>query len=184
MFIVELPPYRVPQTLALARNTWEKGKGFIQKAGTLIFGGSVLIWFLSYAGPNGLNVPMEESFLAAVGKIFGPLLAPLGFGTWQAGASLITGFFAKEVVVSTMNIIYAAPDMDSLTGIIGGSFTPLQAYTFMAFVLMYIPCLATVGAIHKETMSNKWTLFSIAYSLVITYALCFGIYQIGRLLGF
>lgn len=184
LFIVELPPYRVPQFRSLSRNTWEKGKGFIHKAGTLIFGGSVAIWFLGYAGPSGLNVDMDQSFLALIGSGLVPLLAPLGFGTWQAGSALLTGFLAKEVVVSAMNIIYAVPDIDSLTGMLSSYFTPLQALSFMVFVLLYVPCLATVGAIRKETMSYKWTLFSVVYSLVVAYLITLIIYQGGKLLGF
>lgn len=184
MFVVELPPYRIPQWKSLSRSTWEKGKGFVKKAGTFIFGGSVLIWLLGYTGIDGWNVPMDGSFLAGIGSIFAPLLAPIGFGTWQAGASLITGFMAKEVVVSSMNIIYAAPDTAGLQGALAGQFTALQAYSFMAFILLYVPCLATVGVIKKETSSTKWTLFSIVYALIIAYIISLVIYQGGRLLGF
>ncbi|BAU29383.1 ferrous iron transport protein B [Aneurinibacillus soli] len=183
MFVVELPPYRFPQWRTLLRSTWEKGKGFVKKAGTLIFGGSVAIWFLSYAGPGGLNVNMDHSFLAMIGGFLAPLFAPLGFGTWQAGASLIPGFMAKEVVVATMNIIYAAPDEGSLQKILATHFTPLSAYSFMAFILLYVPCLATVGVIRKETGSARWTWFSIGYALVIAYIIALVIYQGGRLLG-
>lgn len=184
MFIVEMPPYRVPQFRSLLRNTWEKGKGFVKKAGTLIFAGSIAIWLLGYAGPSGLGVEMEDSFLALIGKFFAPLFAPIGFGTWQAAATLIPGFLAKEVVVATMNIIYAVPDEDSLGTLLAGMMTPLQAYSFMAFILLYVPCLATVGVIKKETQSNKWTLFSIGYSFVVGYIICLIIYQVGKLLGF
>ena len=184
MFVVELPPYRIPQWRTLARSTWEKGKGFIRKAGTFIFGGSVIIWLLGYAGPGGFDVPMNESFLALIGGGIGYLLTPLGFGTWQAGAALITGFLAKEVVVSTMNIIYAAPDTEALQGLLAGHFTALQAYSFMAFILLYVPCLATVGVIRKETMSARWTWFSILYSLAIAYGISLAIVFVGRALGF
>ncbi len=183
MFIVELPPYRLPQGRTLFRSTWEKGKGFIRKAGTFILGGSVLIWFLSFAGPKGFGVEMDQSFLAMIGGMIAPILTPLGFGNWQAGSALLTGFFAKEVVVSTMNIIYNAQDLNSLTGVVAHYFTPLQAYAFMAFVLLYTPCLATVGVIRKETVSLRWTLFSIGYSLVLAYLIAFIIYQGGKLLG-
>lgn len=183
MFVVELPPYRFPQWRTLLRSTWEKGKGFVRKAGTLIFGGSVAIWFLSYAGPGGLNVDMSHSFLAMIGGALAPLFAPLGFGTWEAGASLLTGFMAKEVVVATMNIIYAAPNEGSLQKILATHFTPLSAYSFMAFILLYVPCLATVGVIRKETGSARWTWFSIGYALVIAYIIALVIYQGGRLLG-
>ena len=184
VFVIELPPYRIPQLQTLARSTWDKGKGFVRKAGTFIFAGSVVIWLLSYAGPNGLAVEMDDSFLAMIGSVFAPLLAPIGFGTWQAGASLLTGFFAKEVVVSTMNIIYHVPDVDSLQGMLAGAYTPLSAFTFMAFVLLYVPCLATTATIQKETGSVKWTLFAIGYALILAYLLCLIIYQVGRALGF
>ncbi|SDN35654.1 ferrous iron transport protein B [Fictibacillus solisalsi] len=184
MFVIELPPYRIPQWRTLMRNTWEKGKGFIKKAGTFIFGGSVIIWFLSYAGPGGLGVDMNKSFLALIGGVLAPLFEPIGFGSWQAGAALITGFLAKEVVVSTMNIIYVAPDLHTLQGIMANHFTSLSAYSFMAFLLLYVPCLATVAVIKKETGSAKWTWFSIIYALLIAYIVSLIIYQGGKLLGF
>ncbi len=184
MFIVEMPPYRIPQWRSLSRSTWEKGKGFVRKAGTFIFGGSVVIWVLGYTGFHGWNVPMNESFLQTIGSIISPIMAPLGFGNWQAGAALITGFLAKEVVVSTMGIIYAAPTQAGLEGAITHFFTPLQAYSFMAFILLYVPCLATVGVIRKETKSAKWTWFSVGYALIVAYIIAFIIYRGGLLLGF
>jgi ferrous iron transport protein B len=184
LFVIELPPYRLPQGKALWRSTWDKGKNFVKKAGTFIFAGSVFIWLLSYMGPAGLNVNMDDSYLAAIGGIFAPLLQPIGFGTWQAGASLLTGFLAKEAIISTMNIIYFVPDEASLQGLLATTFTPLSAYSFMAFILLYIPCLATVATIYKETGSKKWTIFSILYALVVAYIIALIIYYGGRLLGF
>ncbi|WHY01985.1 ferrous iron transport protein B [Neobacillus sp. DY30] len=183
LFVIELPPYRLPQVQSLWRSTWDKGKGFIRKAGTFIFAGSVFIWLLSYSGPSGLKVNMDESFLAAIGNLFAPLLEPIGFGTWQAAASLITGFLAKEAIISTMNIIYFVPENASLQGLLSDFYTPLAAYSFMVFILLYIPCLATAATIYKETGSKKWTAFSILYSLFIAYILCLVIYQGGKLLG-
>lgn len=184
IFVVELPPYRIPQSKTLLRSTWDKGKGFIRKAGTFIFGGSVIIWLLSYAGPGGLGVEMDDSFLAVIGGLFAPILAPLGFGTWQAGASLLTGFLAKEVVVSSMNIIYHAPNMDSLQGLLTQAYNPLSSFTFIVFILLYVPCLATVGTIKKETGSTKWTYFAVVYALILAYIIALIIYQGGKLLGF
>lgn len=181
VFVIELPPYRVPQALTLWRSTWEKGKGFIRKAGTFIFAGSVLIWLLTYVGPNGMNVEMNDSFLALIGGVLAPIFQPLGFGTWQAGASLLTGFLAKEVVVSTMNIIYHVPDTTTLKGLLSTQYSALSALSFMAFVLLYVPCLATVATIRKETDSKKWTYISIIYSLFIAYLISIVIYQIGGL---
>jgi len=174
-FIVELPPYRLPQLKTLMRGTWEKGKGFVKKAGTIIFSGSVLIWFLSYAGPSGIGGGINESWLAKIGGGIAPLLEPLGFGTWQASASLLAGFLAKEVVVATMNILYA--------GQVTAAFTPLSAYSFMVFILLYIPCLATAAIIMKELASKKWVIVSIVYSLVVAYTAAIIIYQAGKWIG-
>lgn len=184
LFVIELPPYRVPQALTLWRSTWEKGKGFIRKAGTFIFGGSVAIWLLTYVGPRGVGVPMDDSLLAAIGGLIAPLLSPLGFGAWQAGAALITGFLAKEVVVSTMNIIYHVHEASGLKKVIAAQFTPLSAFSFMVFVLLYTPCLATVAAIRKETGSWKWTLLSIGISLTVAYMISLLVYQAGKIVGF
>lgn len=181
VFFVELPAYHMPQWKTLWRSTWEKGKGFLRKAGTIIFAGSVIIWLLSYIGPSGLNVNMDDSFLAMIGGAFGLLFTPLGFGTWQAGASLISGFLAKEVVVSTMAIIYGVSE-GALSSTIGTHFNMLSAYTFMAFVLLYMPCLATVGAIKRETQSVKWTLFATLYPFVVAYIVAIVIYYVGSLL--
>lgn len=181
-YLIELPPYRLPQGRTLFRSTWEKGKGFLRKAGTFILAGSVLIWLLSYLGPGGVAETMDDSFLAYIGGLFAKLLEPIGFGTWQAGASLITGFMAKEVVVSTMNIIYHVPDIDGLQTQISSAFTPLQAVSFMSFVLLYTPCLATVGVLRKETASWRWTAFSVVYALVLAYLVSIVIYQGGMLL--
>lgn len=183
LFVIELPPYRIPQWRTLGRSTWEKGKGFVKKAGTFIFGGSVFIWLLSYSGPHGFQVPIDQSFMKYVGSAIAPLFAPIGFDNWQAAAALITGFLAKEVVVSSMNIIYAAPTGEGLQAIIQQFFTPLQAYSFLVFVLLYVPCLATVGVIRKETASAKWTWFSAMYALIVAYLISFIIYRAGLLFG-
>lgn len=183
LFVIELPPYRFPQLKTLWRSTWDKGKGFVKKAGTFIFAGSVLVWLLSYVGPGGMGVSMDESYLSMVGGVFAPIFEPIGFGTWQAGASLLTGFLAKEAIISTMNIIYFVPDEATLQGLLAQYYTPLAAYSFMAFILLYIPCLATVATIFKETQSKKWTAFSMGYAFVIAYILALIIYQGGQLFG-
>ncbi|PEZ08892.1 ferrous iron transport protein B [Bacillus sp. AFS018417] len=183
IFVIELPPYRVPQAKTLWRSTWEKGKGFVRKAGTFIFGGSVVIWLLNYAGPSGFDVKMGDSFLAMIGGVLAPILAPLGFGTWQAAAALLTGFLAKEVVVSAMAIIYSVKE-DVLGNIIGAHFTALSAYAFMFFILLYVPCLATVAVIRRETGSVKWTIFSVVYPLIVAYVLTLIVYQVGSMMGF
>lgn len=183
IFVIELPPYRVPQYRTLMRSTWDKGKGFVKKAGTFILGGTVLIWILSYIGPEGFNVAADHSFLAIVCGWIAPIFSPLGFGTWQAAASLVTGFLAKEVVVSSMNVIYFVPDGGSLQHVVSQVFTPLSAYSFMVFILLYVPCLATVATIQKETGSKKWMFFSMGYGLVVAYVISFVVFHGGQWLG-
>lgn len=180
VFIIELPTYRLPSIKTLWRSTWEKAKGFVKKAGTFIFGGSVVIWLLNYTGPGGFDVEINQSFLHMIGSFFAVLVAPLGFGTWQAGATLIPGFLAKEVIVSSMAIIYSS-DEAGLVNVVQSHFTPLTAYSFMVFILLYIPCLSTVATIRKETYSVKWTVLAVVYPIAVAYVLSLALYQIGQL---
>ncbi len=179
-FVMELPPYNVPQAAQLLRSTWDKGKGFVRKAGTFIFGGTVFIWLFSYLGPDGANVPIDESFMAIGSGVLAPIFAPLGFASWQAVSALITGFLAKEVVVSTMNILYHVPAGETMANLLPQFFTPLTAYTFLVFILLYTPCLATVAIMKKETGSMKLALFSIVYSFFIAYIVALGVYKAGQ----
>ncbi|WP_033826727.1 ferrous iron transport protein B [Bacillus andreraoultii] len=183
LFVVELPPYRVPHIKTLAKSTWDKGKGFVKKAGTFIFGGTVVIWVLSVVGFGGFHVAMDDSLLASVGSFIAPIFAPLGFGTWQAAVALVTGFLAKESIVATMNIVYHTASAAYLQGMVANAYTALSAYSFLVFILLYIPCLATVATIKKETGSTKWTIFSMVYPFVIAYVISFTIYQVGKLIG-
>ena len=180
VFIVELPTYRVPSFKTLWRSTWEKAKSFVKKAGTFIFGGSVVIWTLTYIGPHGVNVPINQSFMHMIGQGFANLIAPLGFGSWQAGATLIPGFLAKEVIISSMAILYSSSE-SGLTQVIQQQFTPLSAYAFMIFILLYVPCISTVATIRKETSSWKWTLLAVVYPIVTAYILTFVFYQVSQL---
>ena len=180
VFIVELPTYRVPSFKTLWRSTWEKAKGFVKKAGTFIFGGSVVIWTLTYIGPHGVNVPINQSFMHMIGQGFANLIAPLGFGSWQAGATLIPGFLAKEVIISSMAILYSSSE-SGLTQVIQQQFTPLSAYAFMIFILLYVPCISTVATIRKETSSWKWTLLAVVYPIATAYILPFVFYQVRQL---
>ena len=180
VFIVELPTYRVPSFKTLWRSTWEKAKGFVKKAGTFIFGGSVVIWTLTYIGPHGVNVPINQSFMHMIGQGFANLITPLGFGSWQAGATLIPGFLAKEVIISSMAILYSSIE-SGLTQVIQQQFTPLSAYAFMIFILLYVPCISTVATIRKETSSWKWTLLAVVYPIATAYILTFVFYQVSQL---
>jgi ferrous iron transport protein B len=181
-FLLEIPPYRAPMMKSLLLHTWDKAKGFVRKAGTIIFGMSVLLWFLGHFSWNGM-APMDASFLAAIGGFIAPVFAPMGFDSWQAGVSLLTGFLAKEVVVSTMSIAYGAGDAGATLGtLLKGSFTNAAAMSFLFFVLLYTPCLSTVAMMKKETGSWKWTLISIGYSFAIAWVVALVVYEIARLI--
>ena len=149
------------------------------KSRYIYFGGSVVIWALSYIGPHGVNVQIDESFMHSIGEFFGHLIAPLGFGSWQAGATLIPGFLAKEVIVSSMAILYSSSE-GGLVNVIQQQFTPLSAYAFMIFILLYVPCISTVATIRKNNIMEMDT-YSINLSNFTAYILTFAFYQITKL---
>ncbi|MBW7956393.1 MAG: ferrous iron transport protein B [Deltaproteobacteria bacterium] len=229
VFIMELPPYRMPSFKSLMIHTWEKGKHFLIKAGTYILAVSILIWFL-------LNLPWgveqkKDSYLGQMGQAVAPVLAPIGFGNWEAASSLISGLIAKEIVVGTMGEIYiseaaeeeegepptfgedlaevvtsfggalrdagtnvfstfgiasiSAEDEsgESLRKVVQGAFTPLTAYAFMVFVLLYMPCVVVAIAMRHEFGTWKWFGIAFAYQSALAWTAAFVIYQGGRLLG-
>ena len=187
-FVLELPPYRLPTLKNITLHVWEKVRGFLLKAGTLILAMSVVIWFLQSFGWQGgitmVEAP-EASFLGAIGGFIAPILTPLGFGTWQAAVALLTGLVAKEMVVSSMSMFYGFAVSASGTAVaaaMSGTFaTPLAAYAFLVFVLLYVPCVAAVSTIRKEMNSAKWTLASIAWQLGAAYLVSLLVYQVGSL---
>ncbi|QXM06838.1 ferrous iron transport protein B [Crassaminicella indica] len=193
-FVMELPPYRFPTFRGTGIAVWERVKAYILRAGTIIFSASILIWFILGFNFSG-SVDMVDSIGAGIGRAMAPIFKPLGFGSWQAALSLITGLMAKEVVVSSMAVIYglgeavgeAAMDGDVLgfaSALKAAGFTSLSAISFMVFSLLYIPCLAVIGVIKRETNSWKWTGFSVVYTFVVAWVVAFLVYQIGGLLGF
>jgi ferrous iron transport protein B len=175
-FIIELPEYKLPEPKALLKHTWEKGKGFLKKAGTIIFSISVIVWFLSNFNTTGM-VDINSSFLASVGKFINPLFIPLGFASWQNSIALLTGLMAKEVVVGTMGVIYGG----DLTHILANYFTPLSAYSFLAFVLLYTPCVSVIATMRKE-YGNKMAIFSLTYQLVLAWVVSFIIFNVGSII--
>lgn len=193
-FVMELPPYRVPTIKGLVIHMWERGWLYLKKAGTIIFSGCILVWFLS-AFPQGAAGDLNKSYAVRIGKAVEPVIRPLGFD-WKIGTALVTGVVAKEIVVGTLGILYKAVEKDegslSLRKALREDrypdgkmvFTPLVAYSLMLFVLFYIPCLATAAVIKKETASWGWMFFSIIYSTVLSWSVTFFVYQGGRLLGF
>ncbi|RMW47548.1 ferrous iron transport protein B [Lactiplantibacillus pentosus] len=181
VFIVELPQYHIPRADIIWRGTWDKGKGFIKKAGTIIFAGTVLIWLLSSFGTNGLVNDIDRSFAATLGKTLLPLFAPLGVTAWQVISALFTGILAKEVISSSMMVMFHSANQAGLIAMMGRFFTPLSAYAMLVFILLYVPCFATIGTIKSETGSTKWAVYSVFSSLAIAYGLAFIIYQVGSL---
>ncbi|MFT8313685.1 MAG: ferrous iron transport protein B [Clostridium sp.] len=173
--IIELPEYKVPELKNLLLHTWEKGKGFVKKAGTIIFSISVIIWLLSNFSFAG-KVDIQYSFLADLGHIIAPIFKPLGFGNWQNSVALISGLAAKEVVVSTMGVLYGA----NLSDLLPKLFTPVTAYAFLVFVLLYPPCISALGTMKKE-YGSKMTIFSILYQISLAWIVSFIIYRIGSL---
>lgn len=174
--VIELPEYKVPTLKNLFMHTWDKGKDFLKKAGTIIFSISVIIWFLSHFGFSGM-VGIKDSFLAIIGQILTPLFKPLGFGTWQNSVSIISGLAAKEVIVSTMSVLYGA----SISTVVPTIFTPLTAYAFLVFVLLYPPCISALATIKKE-YGTKMMLFMMAYQIGIAWVAAFAVYRIGSII--
>jgi len=180
-FVMELPPYRLPTLKSVLIHMGQRGSSFIRKAGTIILGVVVLVWLLSNL-PLGVEYASQESVIGKIGSVLAPLLAPAGFGNWEAAAALIFGILAKEVVVGTLGVLYGM-DEAGLSQAIAQHWTPLSAYAFMVMTLIYVPCMAVIGAIRQETNSWGWTVFAIAYSLVLGWVMAVLVFQGGRLLG-
>ncbi|MCG4578705.1 ferrous iron transport protein B [Clostridium cochlearium] len=175
-FIIELSPYKMPGFKSLTKLTWEKGKGFLKKAGTIIFAASVVIWFLSNFNFTGM-VEMNDSLLASIGKLIAPIFKPLGFGSWENSVAILTGITAKEIILSSMGVIYGG----NLREILPNHFTVLSSYSFLVFVLLYTPCVSVVAAMKKE-YGSKMMYFSIFYQLILAWIVSFIVYNIGLLL--
>ena len=185
-FVMELPTYKVPSLKGVLLHTWEKTKGFLRKAGTIILVSAIIIWILSYLPGGEATYGTEASYLGMIGSFIAPIFAPLGFGTWQAGIAILTGLVAKEVVVSTFSTLNGLEedDEEGTIAVVHDIFTPLSGYAFMAFCLLYVPCFAAIGAIKQETNSWKWPLTMSAITLVTAYIVSFLIYNVGLLAGF
>ena len=168
-YVSELPPYRRPTLRNTGLHIWERVADYLQKIPAVIIWASVIIWALTYF-PTGNMADMEHSYLAMVGHWMEPVMRPLGFD-WKMSVCLLTGLPAKEAIVSTMGILY--PSNTALS-----AFTPVTAYAFMVFVLLYFPCVATISTLRKE-IGAKWAWFSVVHSLVLAWVMSFVIYQIG-----
>lgn len=176
-FIVELPEYKIPSAKNVYKQILSKSKSFVIKAGTIIFAMSVIIWFLQSFNISGLTDDISNSFLQSIGSFISPIFAPLGFGNWQASVSLLTGIMAKETVISTMEVIYSG----NLHVLLASHFTALSAYAFMAFVLLYTPCVSVIGVMKKE-FGAKFAALSVLFQFVIAWVAAFIIFNIGSLI--
>lgn len=183
-FLLELPPYRLPGAKSTFLHVWDKVEHFIKKAATLIFGMSVLLWFLqSFDFTMHFTQNSEESMLGTIGSFIAPVFKPAGFGTWQAAVALLTGLVAKEAVVSSMCLFYgiSATAGTEAAAILSGTFgTPVAAYAFLIFTLLYVPCMAAFSTMKKEMGGWKWALGSAAYQIGIAYVLAVIVYQAGK----
>lgn len=197
-FVMELPPYRFPTAKAMARHTWEKGKQYLKKMGGIILVASIIVWALGYFPHNdqlSQREQQEQSYIGMIGKTVEPVFRPQGFD-WKLDVGLISGIGAKEIVASTLGVLYAdnesvADDSDAdndstkysllHTQMTADGITPLAAYCFLLFVLLYFPCIATIAAIKSETGSWKWALFAAGYTTVLAWITSAVVYQIGML---
>jgi ferrous iron transport protein B len=185
-FVMELPPYRMPTLNNTLIHVWDRVKSFLVRAGTLIFIMSIVLWFLqNFNSHLLLAVNISDGMLAHIGAIIAPVFRPLGFCMWQAVVALVTGLIAKEAVVASLSMLYGF-SLTAGSGLAAAAmtgFTPLSAFSYLVFILLYIPCVAAVSTIYKEMNSLKWTALSVWWQLFTAYIVSLAVYQIGRLIG-
>ncbi len=183
-FVLELPPYRLPSVGNMLTHVWQKVKGFLVKAGTLILLMSMVLWLLqSFDFSLRMVDDPTHSMLGALGNVLAPVFGPCGFGFWQAAVALLTGLIAKEMVVSSLSMFYGF-SLTAAGGEVAAAmtgFTPLSAFAMLVFILLYVPCVAAVSTLFKEMGSRKWAWFSIVWQIGCAYVLSLLVYQIGRL---
>ena len=185
-FVMELPPYRIPTAKSIFRHTWEKGAQYLKKMGGIIMIASIIIWFLGYY-PNHdsydtVAQQQEHSYIGQIGKAIEPVIEPLGFD-WKLGIGLLSGVGAKELVVSTLGVLYTnEEDIESVNLSDRIPITPMVALGYMLFVLIYFPCVATLVAIRQESGSWKWALFAALYTTVLAWIIAFVVNQLGKLI--
>ena len=186
MLLIELPEYKTPNAHTIRVYVWEKVKDYLTKAGTTIFLASMIMWCVMNLGPQGFTTDMEQSFGALIGKTLVPVFAPLGLGYWQIVLALISGIAAKEVVVSSCSVLFGIGNVTGISGmnglaavLEGMGFGALNAYALMVFCLLYVPCLATLATVKRETGSWKWTGLMVCVQLLIAWLMAFLVFQAG-----
>lgn len=185
-FVMELPPYRMPTYKSIMRHTWEKGAQYLKKMGGIIMIASIIIWFLGYYPQHdayeSVAEQQENSYIGQIGKAIEPVIKPLGFD-WKLGIGLISGVGAKELVVSTLGVLYTNEgDVENANLSNRIPITPLVALAYMLFVLIYFPCIATFAAIKQESGSWKWAIFTAGYTTGLAWLVAFTVFQIGSLI--
>ena len=185
-FVMELPPYRMPTSKSIMRHTWEKGAQYLKKMGGIIMIASIIIWFLGYYPRHDTHESVaeqqENSYIGQIGKAIEPVIKPLGFD-WKLGIGLISGVGAKELVVSTLGVLYTNEgDVENVNLSNRIPITPLVALAYMLFVLIYFPCIATFAAIKQESGSWKWAIFAAGYTTGLAWLVAFTVFQIGSLI--
>lgn len=185
-FVMELPPYRMPTSKSIMRHTWEKGAQYLKKMGGIIMIASIIIWFLGYYPQHdayeSVAEQQENSYIGQIGKAIEPVIKPLGFD-WKLGIGLISGVGAKELVVSTLGVLYTNEgDVENVNLSNRIPITPLVALAYMLFVLIYFPCIATFAAIKQESGSWKWAIFTAGYTTGLAWLVAFTVFQIGSLI--
>ncbi len=180
--IIELPPYRWPTVKTIFRTAWMRTYLFIKKAGSIILVAVIAVWFLANL-PSGVAYGSKFSILGQIGQFFTPIFKPLGFGHWAFVVALIFGAVAKEVIIGMLGTLYGVSHA-GLAGAMATQITPLGAFSFLTFVLLYIPCLATIAVIKKETGSWKLTILHFFATLTLAWLVSFAVYQFGSLMGF
>ena len=185
-FVMELPPYRMPTSKSIMRHTWEKGAQYLKKMGGIIMIASIIIWFLGYYPRHDAHESVaeqqENSYIGQIGKAIEPVIKPLGFD-WKLGIGLISGVGAKELVVSTLGVLYTNEgDVENVNLSDRIPITPLVALAYMLFVLIYFPCIATFAAIKQESGSWKWAIFAAGYTTGLAWLVAFTVFQIGSLI--
>ena len=188
--LIELPEYKRPNGRTIRIYVWNKLKDYLSKAGTTIFVASIVIWFILNFGVTGMVDNPGKSFGAVIGRFLVPVLAPAGLGMWQIGVALLSGISAKEVVVSSFAVLFGVSNANSDAGMaaivqnihnLNPDFGPLNAYCLMLFCLLYVPCVATVATVKKESGSWKFTLKMITFQLILAWVVSTLVFQIGRL---
>ena len=181
-FVMELPAYRLPDAKSVLLHMWEKAKDFLHKAFTIIFIASIVIWFLqSFDWKMNMVSDSSMSILASIGSVIAPIFAPLGFNDWRASTALITGFTAKESVVSTLTILTGAANDAQLCSMLPQMFSPLSAFSFLAFTILYMPCVAAFAASKRELGSMKEAILTAGYQTLVAYLVALIIFQVGSL---